>query len=71
MSQKLTEAVTETLTELQKKVVSTILGPHSTGWRHSENNATKKNQKKRGKTSSQDKALVPKPAEFECNFGLL
>ena len=70
MSQKLTEEVTETLTELQKKVVLTILCPHSTGQRHSEN-ATKKNQKKRGNTSSQDKALVPKPAEFECNFGLL
>lgn len=70
MSQKLTEEVTETLTELQKKVVSTILCPHSTGQRHSENNTTKKNQKKRG-NSSQDKALVPKPVEFECNFGLL
>lgn len=49
MSQKLTEEVTETLTELQKKVVSTILGPHSTGRRHSENNATKKEPKEKRK----------------------
>ena len=50
-SQKLTDEVTETLAELEKKVVSTILCPHSTGQRHSENNATKVEPKEKRKYS--------------------